>query len=202
MCGIVAQSRSGYKRAGFGVILSIQPGSQAPAWESTTRKLRLIADEAELRGSAVPSWSLGPSEVLISLREMELRLAERDEYPDEPFLPGIPAMFQYVLNKEDCVRLTPAPGVSVYATEGDRMTLTVMEHQPHAVTPEHSHPHEQVGYMVEGEAEFIIDGKSFPVSAGQMWRLPGGVPHKVIVGNRPMRVVEVFHPIRQDMRKS
>ncbi len=44
-----------------------QPGSQAPAWEPTGRKLRLVADEAEVRGNAVPSWSLGPSEKLAAL---------------------------------------------------------------------------------------------------------------------------------------
>lgn len=109
-------------------------------------------------------------------------------------------MVQYIFNTEDCVQLAPAPGVSVHATEGDKMTLAVMDHEARAVTPEHSHPHEQVGYMVEGEAEFIIDGKSFPVSTGQMWRLPGGIPHKVVVGDKPMRVVEVFCPIREDMR--
>ncbi len=38
-----------------------QPGSQAPAWEPTAQKLRLAVGEAELRGNAVQSWSLGPS---------------------------------------------------------------------------------------------------------------------------------------------
>ena len=36
--------------------------------------------------------------------------------------------------------------------------------------------------------------------AGQMWRLPGGVPHQVIVGNQPMRVIEAFCPVREDFR--
>ena len=50
------------------------------------------------------------------------------------------------------------------------------------------------------EAEFILEGKSYHVRAGQMWRLPGGVPHKVIAGDRPMRAIDVFYPVREDMR--
>ncbi|NQU23812.1 MAG: cupin domain-containing protein, partial [Candidatus Nealsonbacteria bacterium] len=65
---------------------------------------------------------------------------------------------------------------------------------------EHSHPHEQVGYMVEGEAEFVVDGQSFQVRPGQMWRLPGGVVHQVTVGGKFMRVVECFCPVREDFR--
>ncbi len=110
-------------------------------------------------------------------------------------------MFQYIVSKEDCVRLDPAKGHAIFATECQKMTLSIMEFEPNTVTAEHSHPHEQVGYMIEGEAEFIIDGQSFPVETGQMWRLPGEVPHKVIVGGQPMRVVEVFSPIRDDFRK-
>jgi len=109
-------------------------------------------------------------------------------------------MPEYVLSLDDCVRLNPAEGVTVFASEGEKMSLTVMEHEPNVVTAEHSHPHEQVGYMVEGEATFIIDGRPCPVCAGQMWRIPGGVPHQVKVGNRRMRVVEVFYPIREDFR--
>jgi len=110
-------------------------------------------------------------------------------------------MFEYVSGIEDCVHLTPAAGIDVYAAECEKMTIAVMELEANLVTEEHSHPHEQVGYMVAGEAQFVIDGRSFPVRAGQIWRLPGGVPHRVIVGDRPMRVVEVFCPVREDMRK-
>jgi quercetin dioxygenase-like cupin family protein len=109
-------------------------------------------------------------------------------------------MDRYIVNREDCVRLEPAPGQVIFAAECEQTTLTIMEFQPHVVTAEHSHPHEQVGYLIEGEAEYVIDGQSYPVRAGQMWRLPGGVRHQVKVGPRPLRVVEVFYPVREDFR--
>jgi quercetin dioxygenase-like cupin family protein len=109
-------------------------------------------------------------------------------------------MSQHILSKEDCVQMHPFAGVQMSAMEGEKMTLSVVEMEPHAVIDEHSHPHEQIGYMVEGEAEFIVEGRSFRVRAGEMWRLPGGVAHKVIAGDGPMRAVDVFYPVREDMR--
>ena len=109
-------------------------------------------------------------------------------------------MFQYLVDRDDCVKMNPFVGVTMHATEAEKMTLSLVEMEPHAVIDEHSHPHEQIGYMVEGEAEFVIDGRSFQVHTGQMWRLPGGVPHQVRVGPRGIRVVEVFCPVREDFR--
>jgi len=109
-------------------------------------------------------------------------------------------MFAFIVNHDDCVRMNPFVGVEMHAMEAEKMTLSVVDMEPHAVIDEHRHPHEQIGYMVEGEAEFILEGKSFHVRAGQMWRLPGGVPHKVIAGDRPMRAIDVFYPVREDMR--
>ena len=111
-------------------------------------------------------------------------------------------MLEYIVNRDDCVRMAPFPGVEMHAMEAQHMTLSMVDMEPHAVIDEHSHPHEQIGYMVEGEAEFIIEGKSYHVCAGQSWRLPGGVAHKVIAGDRPMRAIDVFYPVRADMRGS
>ena len=42
--------------------------------------------------------------------------------------------------------------------------------QGFGVVEEHSHPHEQLGYMLEGEADFSIGGQTQTVRAGEMWR--------------------------------
>ena len=109
-------------------------------------------------------------------------------------------MFEYIVNQQDCVRMNPFPGIEMHAAEAEKMTLSVVDMEPGAVIEEHSHHHEQVGYMVEGEAEFVIAGRSYHVRAGQMWRLPGGVPHRVIAGDRPVRAIDVFYPVREDYK--
>jgi quercetin dioxygenase-like cupin family protein len=110
-------------------------------------------------------------------------------------------MFRYVISQADCVARDAFAGVRMFATEAEKMTLSIVDMQPHAVIPEHSHPHEQIGYMVLGEFEFIIGGESFHVVPGQVWRIPGGVPHKVIASDRPVRAIDVFYPVREDMRR-
>lgn len=109
-------------------------------------------------------------------------------------------MFRYVVDQQSCIQRNPFPGVRMFVTEAENMTLSVVEMDPHAVIPEHSHPHEQIGYMIEGQFEFVIAGQSHQVGPGGIWRIPGGVPHKVVAGDRPVRALDVFYPVRQDMR--
>ena len=44
---------------------------------------------------------------------------------------------------------------------------------------EHMSPFEALVLILEGEAEISLAGTLFPVSAGQILRLPGGQPHAV-----------------------
>lgn len=109
-------------------------------------------------------------------------------------------MFEYIVKRSDCVAMNPFAGVEMHAMEARQMTLSLVEMAPGAVIAEHEHPHEQIGYMVTGGGEFIIDGRSYQVGRGQMWRLPGGVRHKVIAGSEGLTAVDVFYPVREDMR--
>ncbi|MBX3415249.1 MAG: cupin domain-containing protein [Pirellulales bacterium] len=109
-------------------------------------------------------------------------------------------MFRYFVDKKDCAHHRIFPGVDIYTTYGENVMLSLVEFEPHAVVEEHSHPHEQLGLMLEGEAEFIVGGESRIVRQGEMWRIPGGVKHKVIAGDRPVRALDVFHPIREDYK--
>ncbi len=109
-------------------------------------------------------------------------------------------MFHYFVDKKDCVHRRIFPGVDIYTTTCQQMMLSLVEMQPHAVVEEHSHEHEQMGLMLEGAAEFTIGGEQQHVTAGQMWRIPGGVVHKVVALDRPVRALDVFHPPRDDYR--
>lgn len=109
-------------------------------------------------------------------------------------------MSGYFVDKSECVRHTIFPGVDIFTTHGEQLMLSLVEMQPHAVVEEHQHPHEQCGLMLEGQAEFFIGGQRRLVSAGEMWRIPGGVPHRVVAGDRPVRALDVFYPIRDDYR--
>jgi quercetin dioxygenase-like cupin family protein len=109
-------------------------------------------------------------------------------------------MSGYFVDKSECVRHNIFPGVDIFTMHAQQLMLSLVEMQPHAVVEEHQHPHEQLGLMLEGQAEFTIGGERRILSAGDMWRIPGGVPHRVVAGDRPVRALDAFYPIRDDYR--
>jgi len=110
-------------------------------------------------------------------------------------------MMPLILGLSDCRRLAPFTGVAMHTFEGQYMTLSVVDMEPGAMIPEHQHPHEQIGYMVRGGGVFRIGGQTYQVQAGQMWRIPGHTPHEVLAGPEGLRAIDVFYPIREDMRR-
>ena len=110
-------------------------------------------------------------------------------------------MMPLILGLSDCHRLAPFPGVTMHTFEGKQMTLSVVDMEPGALIPEHQHPHEQIGYLVRGSGTFRIGGQTYQVQAGQMWRIPGNMPHEVTAGPEGLRAIDVFYPVREDMRR-
>ena len=78
------------------------------------------------------------------------------------------------------------------------MTLSLVEFEPRSVVQPHSHPHEQMGLLLEGELTFVIGDERQVVRPGQMWRIPGGIVHSAIAGDTRVKALDVFHPIRDD----
>ena len=109
-------------------------------------------------------------------------------------------MLSYFADQSSCARHTIFPGVAVYTTHTDRLMLSLVEFQPHAVVEEHSHPHDQMGILIDGELDFTIGGQRQTVRPGQMWRIPGGVKHKAVAGAAGAKAMDVFHPVREEYR--
>ena len=109
-------------------------------------------------------------------------------------------MSKYIVDRADCSQHSIFPGVDIFTAAGDQIMLSWVEFEPHAVVEPHSHPHEQMGMLVEGELTFIIGGEEHKLRPGQMWRIPGGVEHSAVAGDSPVRALDVFHPIREDYR--
>jgi len=109
-------------------------------------------------------------------------------------------MSSYFVTRSDCSRHTIFPGVDIHTTAGETMMLSLVEFEPHAVVQPHSHPHEQMGMLLEGELTFTIGEQAKTLAAGEMWRIPGGVVHSAVAGDRPVKALDVFYPIREDYR--
>ena len=90
------------------------------------------------------------------------------------------------------------PGVEICTTPGERMMLSVVTFEPGSVVLDHSHPHEQMGMMISGQLEFTIGEVTRVLGPGDLWRIPGGVVHRVRALDGPAVALDVFHPIRED----
>lgn len=109
-------------------------------------------------------------------------------------------MSKYFLEPADRSRHNIFPGVDIFTAAGDELMISFVEMEPHAVVEEHSHPHEQMGVLLEGEFEFHIGDEVRTLVPGDMWRIPGGVLHKAIAGDQPVKAIDIFHPVRDDYR--
>jgi quercetin dioxygenase-like cupin family protein len=90
------------------------------------------------------------------------------------------------------------PGVEIRTTAGQALMLSMVTFEPDSVVPDHAHPHEQMGMMISGRLEFTVGGVTRLLGPGDMWRIPGGVVHRVRALDGPAVALDVFHPIRED----
>jgi quercetin dioxygenase-like cupin family protein len=92
------------------------------------------------------------------------------------------------------------PGVTMRPLFGDGAMLNLLEFEPGARVPVHDHPHEQLGYVVEGELVLEIDGVEHRLRPGDAYRIAGGTPHAAW-SDGPCVVMDVFDPVRDDYRR-
>jgi unsaturated pyranuronate lyase len=106
----------------------------------------------------------------------------------------------YFIRADQGRRIDAFPGVVLCTNAGNRLMLSVVHFEPGGVVPEHSHPHEQMGYLISGKLEFTVGGVTQTLSAGDIWRIPSGIPHAVVAVDGPAVALDVFHPVREDYR--
>ncbi|TVY07695.1 cupin domain-containing protein [Paenibacillus cremeus] len=64
----------------------------------------------------------------------------------------------------------------------------------------HSHPHEQLSYLLKGKLEFSVDGEKKVITAGETIYIPSGARH----GCRALEasvLLDTFTPVREDLVK-
>ena len=92
----------------------------------------------------------------------------------------------------------PAEGVEMRVISGDKMTMVFFRLEPGAEIPVHSHPHEQMGTVLKGSIELIIDKDKQVVKEGNAYLVRSDVVHSGRCLESPSEVLEVFSPPRED----
>ena len=99
---------------------------------------------------------------------------------------------------DDLPSFALAPGVLGRPLFGHGAMLNVIDFEPGATVPPHSHPHEQLGIVLRGMQALVIDGVAHELGPMEGYVLPGGVEHSAYCGPEGALVIDVFQPVRED----
>lgn len=77
------------------------------------------------------------------------------------------------------------------------MMLCEFTFEAGVIIPMHSHPHEQVGYVVKGRVEMTIAGQTQTLTTGDSYCAPSDVPHSALT-REPTIIIDTFTPPRED----
>lgn len=101
------------------------------------------------------------------------------------------------ISVDDLDRSEEMPGYLGAFVHGDNMTVANWSVEAGAEAPEHSHPHEQVAFVVEGEFELTVDGETEVLRPGRIAVIPANTPHSGRAVT-DCEMIDVFSPVRED----
>ncbi len=103
------------------------------------------------------------------------------------------------INLDQVMEKEIVPGYRARFVHSENMSLAYWNVDPGAELPEHSHPHEQIANVLEGQFELTVAGESRVLEPGQVAVIPSGVPHR----GRAItacQLLDAFYPCRDDYR--
>lgn len=103
-----------------------------------------------------------------------------------------------VVANSDAKASTPEPGLTrKVLAYNDKLFLAEHRMEKGWVGSVHSHPHEQIVYVVRGHLKVTCQGKTFEVRTGDTFAVRGGVEHGASALEESL-VIDVFTPCRED----
>jgi len=80
---------------------------------------------------------------------------------------------------------------------GEKTLMTEFKLAAGHTLPNHSHPHEQTGYLVSGHIVLTVDGIPYDMKPGDSWAILPDVEHSAEIVEDSV-AIEVFAPVRED----
>jgi quercetin dioxygenase-like cupin family protein len=81
----------------------------------------------------------------------------------------------------------------------DKLMICEFKFVAGAEVPTHSHPHEQVGYVVSGKVVMTINGEDYELTSGDSYAAPSGIPHSARIVDETV-IIDTFSPPREDYK--
>lgn len=108
----------------------------------------------------------------------------------------------YFIDLKNAPKLTQIAGLEttiLTGLKGAKMMMVLNTTLPGYTVPEHSHPQEQIGVVYSGKAKLKIGNEERTVEKGDLYCIPGNVPHSdTCIGDEPFVMLDIFYPIRED----
>jgi quercetin dioxygenase-like cupin family protein len=78
---------------------------------------------------------------------------------------------------------------------GEKIQVVQLEMKGGTPVPEHAHPEEQAGYVIEGKFEVNIGGQKAILERGYYFKIPSNTPHSGFVHEDTI-VIDIYSPPR------
>ena len=83
---------------------------------------------------------------------------------------------------------------------GETTLMTEFLLQKDAILPEHEHPYEQTGYLVNGKIRLFIGETVLELVSGDSWNIGKDLKHRAEILENSV-AIEIFSPVREDYLK-
>ena len=81
---------------------------------------------------------------------------------------------------------------------GQNLMICRFHFAPGLVTPEHTHPHEQMSIVVSGRVRFFVEGEERIAGPGDVLHFPPQCLHGATMMDEEVVLIDVFTPVRED----
>ncbi len=107
-------------------------------------------------------------------------------------------MKQFAFVDQEPITLTPDGGRRRILSHAPNLMLVELAFDANVTTWLHSHPHEQITYVIDGEIECLIENETPKrLRAGESVYFPANVKHHIRTLT-DARLVDCFTPARED----
>jgi len=89
-------------------------------------------------------------------------------------------------------------GIDRQMVVGQNIMICRLRFDAFVDTPVHSHPHEQMTFVMKGKVKFSIDGNPVVVVPGDILHFPPDQKHGATMLDEEVVLIDIFTPIRED----
>jgi quercetin dioxygenase-like cupin family protein len=92
----------------------------------------------------------------------------------------------------------PAAGIERQMVVGRQLMICRFRFAPFLVTPDHTHPHEQMSMVISGRVRFFVEGEERLALPGDVLHFPSNSLHGATMMDEEVVIIDIFTPPRED----